>query len=260
MVDRLMQSPDGAALVDRIQQGHERPVSRETGRGGARWPEFDDKLEQHPLQPGHGPRSCSWLIPLRQHGGRRVAGRPPPPAPGRSFAWDRASRPFQAPPGIRDVRSPGPADWTQLLLLRELGGQQDSNARQLLYALRLSPSRAAGKVEQALQLACSTWAGEFLTGREGMSHVQPLHRKRPGHSTRIGGGPPAASRIFLPRPVIQGLEVPSSGGPGAYSPPGGPPPRRRAKGRSRRPGEVPSPPAEGAGSHRLLRHLLDQFT
>ena len=56
-----------------------------------------------------------------------------------------------------------------LPLLRELGGQQDSNARQLLYALRpyLKPERQE-KVERALQLARLFHIGKkFLSGREG---------------------------------------------------------------------------------------------
>ena len=56
-----------------------------------------------------------------------------------------------------------------LPLLRELGGQQDSNARQLLYALQpyLKPERQE-KVERALQLARLFRIGKkFLSGREG---------------------------------------------------------------------------------------------
>ena len=56
-----------------------------------------------------------------------------------------------------------------LPLLRELNSSQDSNARQLLYALRpyLKPERQV-KVERALQLARLFRIGRrFLTGREG---------------------------------------------------------------------------------------------
>ena len=56
-----------------------------------------------------------------------------------------------------------------LPLVQELGGQQDSNARQLLYALRpyLKEERQQ-KVERALQLARLIHLGrKFLTGWEG---------------------------------------------------------------------------------------------
>lgn len=56
-----------------------------------------------------------------------------------------------------------------LPLIQELGGQQDSNARQLLYALRpyLKPERQE-KIERALQLARLFHLGKkFLAGWEG---------------------------------------------------------------------------------------------
>ena len=56
-----------------------------------------------------------------------------------------------------------------LPLIQELGGQQDSNARNLLYALRpyLKPERQE-KVERALQLARLFHLGrKFLAGWEG---------------------------------------------------------------------------------------------
>ena len=56
-----------------------------------------------------------------------------------------------------------------LPLIQELGGQQDSNARNLLYALRpyLKPERQE-KVERALQLARLFHLGQkFLAGWEG---------------------------------------------------------------------------------------------
>ena len=54
-------------------------------------------------------------------------------------------------------------------LIQELGGQNDSNARQLLYALRpyLKPDRQE-KIERALQLARLFHLGKkFLSGWEG---------------------------------------------------------------------------------------------
>ena len=56
-----------------------------------------------------------------------------------------------------------------LPLIQELSGQQDSNARQLLYDLRpyLKPERQE-KVERALQLARLFHLGKkFLAGWEG---------------------------------------------------------------------------------------------
>ena len=60
-----------------------------------------------------------------------------------------------------------------LPLVQELGGQRDSNARQLLYALRpyLKPERQE-KVERALQLARLFHIGrKFLKEWEGGGHV-----------------------------------------------------------------------------------------
>ena len=56
-----------------------------------------------------------------------------------------------------------------LPLVQELGGQQDSNARQLLYALRpYLKSERQEKVERALQLARLFHLGKkFLAGWEG---------------------------------------------------------------------------------------------
>ena len=63
-----------------------------------------------------------------------------------------------------------PTMLTKLLpLIQELGSQNDSNARQLLYALRpyLKPERQE-KIERALQLACLFHLGKkFLAGWEG---------------------------------------------------------------------------------------------
>ena len=63
-----------------------------------------------------------------------------------------------------------PTMLTKLLpLIQELGSQNDSNARQLLYALRpyLKPERQE-KIERALQLARLFHLGKkFLSGWEG---------------------------------------------------------------------------------------------
>ena len=89
------------------------------------------------------------------------------------------------PPPVQQAASPGgnplsalssltsgmdPAMLAKLLpLIQELGSQNDSNARQLLYALRpyLKPDRQE-KIERALQLARLFHLGKkFLAGWEG---------------------------------------------------------------------------------------------
>ena len=89
------------------------------------------------------------------------------------------------PPPLQQAPSPGgsplsalssltggmdPAMLSKLLpLIQELGSQNDSNARQLLYALRpyLKPDRQE-KIERALQLARLFHLGKkFLSGWEG---------------------------------------------------------------------------------------------
>lgn len=85
---------------------------------------------------------------------------PPPPAPPSS-----GGDPLSALAGGLD-----PKLLMKLLpLIQELGGQQDSNARRLVYALRpyLKPERQE-KVERALQLARLFHLGKkFLAGWEG---------------------------------------------------------------------------------------------
>ena len=117
--------------------------------------EFDDKLNSILSNPD----AMAQIMQLAQSlsggtGGNNAANAPPPPP----------SQPGGSSPG-----------WGQQLLLRflpliqELGGARDSNARQLLYALRpyLKPERQE-KVERALQLARLFHLGrKFLAGWEG---------------------------------------------------------------------------------------------
>ena len=126
--------------------------------------EFDDKLNSILSNPD----AMAQIMQLAQSLGG-------PPQAG-SFAAGQGQQAFQAPPasgGDPLSALAGGLDPQLLLrflpLLRELGGQQDSNARQLLYALRpyLKPERQE-KVERALQLARLFHLGrKFLTGREG---------------------------------------------------------------------------------------------
>ena len=140
--------------------------------------EFDDKLNSILSNPD----AMAQIMQLAQslsgstEGGRSAVGPPPPPPQAGSFAAGQGQQAFQAPPAYGgDPLSAlaGGLDPQLLLrflpLLRELGGQQDSNARQLLYALRpyLKPERQE-KVERALQLARLFHIGKkFLSGREG---------------------------------------------------------------------------------------------
>ena len=136
--------------------------------------EFDDKLNSILSNPD----AMAQIMQLAQSlsGGSEgggTAGAPPPPQPGGPSAGPGPQQ--TPPPSGGDPLSAlagglGPQLLVRFLpLLRELGGQQDSNARQLLYALRpyLKPERQE-KVERALQLARLFRIGKkFLSGREG---------------------------------------------------------------------------------------------
>ena len=93
---------------------------------------------------------------------------PPPPPPPVQQAASQGSNPLAALSGLTGGMDP--AMLTKLLpLIQELGSQNDSNARQLLYALRpyLKPDRQE-KIERALQLARLFHLGKkFLSGWEG---------------------------------------------------------------------------------------------
>ena len=92
---------------------------------------------------------------------------PPPPPP-----LQQAPSPGGSPLSALSSLTGGmdPAMLSKLLtLIQELGSQNDSNARQLLYALRpyLKPDRQE-KIERALQLARLFHLGtKFLAGWEG---------------------------------------------------------------------------------------------
>ena len=93
---------------------------------------------------------------------------PPPPPPPVQQAASPGGNPLAALSGL--TGSMDTAMLTKLLpLIQELGSQNDSNARQLLYALRpyLKPDRQE-KIERALQLARLFHLGKkFLSGWEG---------------------------------------------------------------------------------------------
>ena len=128
--------------------------------------EFDEKLNSILSNPD----AMSQIMQLAQSlsGGQEQPSAPPSPPPPPTPA-PRQSAPAQ------DMLSSlagglDPKLLTRLLpLIQELGGQQDSNARALLYALRpyLREDRQE-KVERALQLARLFHLGKkFLTGWEG---------------------------------------------------------------------------------------------
>ena len=134
--------------------------------------EFDDKLNSILSNPD----AMAQIMQLAQSlggGTEQPADRPqsPPPAP---------PLPPQPPAaGGRGLLSSltGGLDPQLLMrllpLIQELGGAQDSNARQLLYALRpyLKPERQE-KIERALQLARLFHIGrKFLAEWEGGRHV-----------------------------------------------------------------------------------------
>ena len=128
--------------------------------------EFDEKLNNILSNPD----AMAQIMQLAQSlsGGQEQPSAPPSPPPPPTPA-PRQSAPAQ------DMLSSlagglDPKLLTRLLpIIQELGSQQDSNARALLYALRpyLREDRQE-KVERALQLARLFHLGKkFLTGWEG---------------------------------------------------------------------------------------------
>ena len=143
--------------------------------------EFDDKLNSLLSNPD----AMSQIMQLAQSLGGGGPQTPPPPQP--EPAW---SPPPQSPPnmgwnpqGQGGPPTPPAGDFlsslaggldpkllTRLLpLIQELGGQRDSNARNLLYALRpYLKAERQDKIERALQLARLFHLGKkFLSGWEG---------------------------------------------------------------------------------------------
>ena len=121
--------------------------------------EFDEQLNNILSNPN----AMSQIMQLAQSlsGGQERPTAPPPPQAKQS-----------SPPDLLSSLTGGidPKLMTRLLpLIQELGSQQDSNARALLYALRpyLKEERQE-KVERALQLARLFHLGKkFLAGWEG---------------------------------------------------------------------------------------------
>ena len=138
--------------------------------------EFNDKLNELLSNPD----SMAQIMRLAQSlsGETGGGGDPEPPQSPPKTRQASQDRHHQGPPpenGGGDLLSglTGGLDPKLLMrllpLIQELGGQQDSNARALVYALRpyLKPERQE-KVERALQLARLFHLGKkFLAGWEG---------------------------------------------------------------------------------------------
>ncbi len=135
--------------------------------------EFDDKLNSILSNPD----AMSQIMQLAQSlGGGGGEGTPPQqgPAPAWSPPPQQNPPPSQSPPPLGALSSLAggldPGLLSRLLpLIQELGGQRESNARNLLYALRpYLRSDRQDKVERALQLARLFHLGKkFLSGWEG---------------------------------------------------------------------------------------------
>ena len=135
--------------------------------------EFDEKLNSILGNPD----AMAQIMQLAQSlgGGPESSPQPPRPAPQPEPPPPTPSVPASPSSGGGDLFSSlaggmDPALLVKLLpLIQELGGQKDSNARQLLYALRpyLKAERQE-KVERALQLARLFHLGKkFLSEWEG---------------------------------------------------------------------------------------------
>ena len=139
--------------------------------------EFEDKLNEMLSNPD----SMAQIMRLAQSlsGDSQDSGQEPPPqSPPQQRQQAPQDQHHQGPPpqSGADLLSSltGGIDPKLLMrllpLVQELGGQRDSNARALLYALRpyLKPERQE-KVERALQLARLIHLGrKFLAGWEGL--------------------------------------------------------------------------------------------
>ena len=172
LVNQVMQSPGGAELVQRINKAVQKYPRNE---GLALMAEFDEKLNSLLSNP----EAMAQIMQMAQSLSGGQAQQPP------QQPLQQPVRPAPPPPPAQAPPPPGgdllstlsgltggidPTMLTKLLpLIQELGSQNDSNARQLLYALRpyLKPERQE-KIERALQLARLFHLGKkFLAGWEG---------------------------------------------------------------------------------------------
>ena len=132
--------------------------------------EFDDKLNSLLSNPEAMAQIMQMAQSLSGGQAQQVPQAPPqqPSPPPVQQAASPGGNPLAALSGLTGGMDT--AMLTKLLpLIQELGSQNDSNARQLLYALRpyLKPDRQE-KIERALQLARLFHLGKkFLSGWEG---------------------------------------------------------------------------------------------
>ena len=135
--------------------------------------EFEDQLNSLLSNPD----AMAQIMQLAQSlgGGAETSQAPPPLS--QSAPFPSPHEKAASPCGDLLSSLMGGADPSLMLkllpLVQELGGQRDSNAQQLLYALRpyLKPERQE-KVERALQLARLFHVGKkFLKDWEGFGHV-----------------------------------------------------------------------------------------
>ena len=129
--------------------------------------EFDEKLNSILSNPDAMSQIMQLAQSLGGGGGEAAPQQGPPPGP-----QQNPPQPGPSPLGALSSLAGGldPGLLSRLLpLIQELGGQRDSNARNLLYALRpYLRSDRQEKVERALQLARLFHLGKkFLSGWEG---------------------------------------------------------------------------------------------
>lgn len=145
--------------------------------------EFDEKLNSLLSNPD----AMAQIMQMAQSlsgSGEQAQQTPPAPPPQQpqsppqqnpGFSWPNPGPQQNSPAAGTDMLSSLTGGMDPKLLMRllpliqELGGQQDSNARQLLYALRpYLKSERQEKIERALQLARLFHLGKkFLAGWEG---------------------------------------------------------------------------------------------
>lgn len=197
--------------------------------------EFDDKLNSILSNPD----AMAQIMQLAQSlsggtGGNNAANAPPPPPSqpgGSSPGWGQ--QPQTPPPSGGDPLSAlaGGLDPQLLLrflpLIQELGGARDSNARQLLYALRpyLKPERQE-KVERALQLARLFHLGrKFLAGWGGETCITATSATTRAPTPVSRRRSPGIHRAAPPLPVSRNTRHPAAGSslPIGTAPPPAPP-------------------------------------
>lgn len=154
-LNSLLSNPDAMAQIMQLAQS----LGGNSSQEAAPPPQASAPSPSHGTNPSAAPPLFGGQRPPQ--GQQPFSGQtvPPPPAGGDMFSSLSSLAGGLDPKLLMKL----------LPVIQELGSQQDSNARQLLYALRpyLNAERQE-KVERALQLARLFHLGrKFLTGREG---------------------------------------------------------------------------------------------